>query len=169
MNNNTVKVAIFLVMAFLAFKSLSSGLKSFSRKPAGPAVPEVDGGFVASGTDAKLSQRSSLVSERKSDKSARLDTITEYGRMPFMPAPQKAPEDKNVEEQPVLQDIEQVPALTTILQYQGKWFAVIDGKLFKAGDEFKGMRILEVTKNTVKVSRNRQITTLKLWAEKPLF
>lgn len=163
-----VKVAIFLVMAFLAFKSLSSGIKSFSRKPAGSAAPEAGEGFVSLGSGAVSAEGGLAVSGGKSGKDVVLDTMTEYGRMPFMPAPQKPAEEKEDEKQVALQEADQVPTLTTILQYQGKWFAVIDGKLCKAGDEIRGVRILGVSKNTVKVSRDKQIYTLKLWTEKPL-
>lgn len=163
MKGNFPKVIILLVVVFLAYKSLSRGIKSFTSRPAaGVSTEQVPADTALEDLlPTKQANNTSPATESKPDV---LAALSGYGRTPFISAeesktttPEAATSSRTTAYEP--------PQLTTILNYEGKWFAIVNGNLVKAGDKIGKMKILEIKENLVNIEEAGRIYKLKLWQE----
>ncbi|MDP2940027.1 MAG: hypothetical protein Q8O13_08115 [Candidatus Omnitrophota bacterium] len=164
MKGNPIKVIILLVMVFLAYKFLSSGIKSLTSRPASTApseeAPVETIGEEVLPTEANIT--SSSTTEAKTDI---LSAMSDYGRVPFVSA-QESKSATDLPDAPQSRSTQyEVPQLTTILNYEGKWFAIINGNLVKSGDTIGRIKILQIMENLVIIEEAGKTYKLKLWQE----
>ena len=163
MKGNFVKVIILLVVAFFAYKFLSQGIKSFSARPKASVPTEQVPPDAApeNGLPAEPANNTPAVTGDKPEAPALLNN---YERVPFISVKKSKTEtpEKDTRSQSAGY---KTPQLTTILNYEGKWFAIVNGNLVKAGDKMGKIKILEIKENWVSIEEDGRTTQLKLWQE----
>ena len=168
MKGNLPKIIFLVVMVFVAFKTLSQGVKSLKREPAPPETTapleeEVLSEAPSSpGPAAAASVGAGTADSKREDA---LSVLSDYRRVPFSPPEEtRAAASKAVETSTQLKS-QTLPQLTTVLHYEGKWFAVINGNLLKEGDTVGRMKVVDIRENSVDLEEAGEIFHMKLWEE----
>lgn len=169
MKGNLPKIIILIVMLFLAYKSLSKGINAFRARPASVApVEEAPVESAPSEEQLPLEQAASPETVTKTNADI-LSAMNDYGRVPFVSVqePKKGTESQSSEQETGSygKTTPSIPQLTTIINYQGEWSAVVNGNLVKTGDKMGKLTILEIKENLVRVEEAGKTYDLKLWQE----
>ncbi len=165
MKGNFVKVLMLLVLVFVAYKSLGKGLKAFTSHSA-VTTPEVSEIPLDTAPESLLpSEQAGSASSATEAKVDILGALNDYGRVPFIPSTGESKIAKQGADISPRTTAYVIPELTTTLNYEGKWFAIVNGNLVKAGDKVGRVTILDIKENQVKIEEAGRTFELKLWQE----
>ncbi|MFZ5799921.1 MAG: hypothetical protein ACOY3D_00885 [Candidatus Omnitrophota bacterium] len=166
MKGNLPKIIILLVAAFFAYKSLSKGIKEFTARPVGTATEESAATEPVPSEELSNLATEPAASPSNGDSAELLGNMGDYGRMPFAtPAESKSTATETSPPAALRTTTYEPPQLTTILNYGGRWFAVINGILVKAGEKVGKVVVLSIEENAVTIEEAGKVYRLRLWPE----
>lgn len=164
MKGNAVKIIVLIVLAYIAFLSLKRGINVFTARPAQTATEEEV--LLTEEIPAEL-----LLSEQKdSGESSATDivdaftSLNDYGTAPFLTQQEsQAPSQDTASS--LLGKTFDTAQLTTIINYEGQWYAIINGILVKQGDSLGKLKIAAIDQNNVTIEEAGKAYKLRLWQE----
>jgi len=162
---NLLRIIVLIVMLFIAYMTISGGLKSLNRRREVPPSPEqqIAAELSAAPVGVPISDPQSAAPAAAATASDDLFSgLKSSSRIPFISTQQSKESEATLQTKPAYETTSDVPQLTTTLNYNGKWFAVINGNLVKAGDTIRNITIVEIDEGMVKIKYLGKERKLKL-------
>ncbi|MBM3249100.1 MAG: hypothetical protein FJZ10_06770 [Candidatus Omnitrophica bacterium] len=165
MKGNAVKIIVLVILCYIAFLSLKKGITAFNAKPGQTDAPPEE--VLTEEIPAEM-----LLSEATdgADTGAATDTIdaftslSDYGNAPFLTQQESQDSTQDTSSSFSGRSFD-TAQLTTIINYEEEWRAVINGTLVKKGDSLGRLKIAAIDENSATIEEAGKTYKLRLWQE----